>query len=116
MVGHADKAATYASASQMFLAHLVHTMGPWYSRLEQSFNKHLLSKADRAAGIYTKFIDGGMLRGSHAERAAYYNTMSNIGAINPNEIRAKEEMNPYAGGDEYRLPMNTETPGQSDGI
>jgi hypothetical protein len=26
MVGHSDKAATYASAEQMFLAHVVHTL------------------------------------------------------------------------------------------
>ena len=111
MVGATDKVATYASAGQMFLAHLVHTMAPWYSRLEQSFNKHLLTKTDRAAGIYTKFIDGGILRGSHKERAEFYTAMSNIGAMSPNEIRAKEEMNPYDGGNEFRVPMNTEPSG-----
>jgi len=111
MVGATDKVATYASAGQMFLAHLVHTMAPWYARLEQSFNLNLLSQEERAAGIYTKFIDAGILRGSHADRAAYYKTMSDIAAMNPNEIRAREDMNPYDGGEEYRLPMNTEPPG-----
>ena len=115
MVGATDKVATYASAGQMFLAHLVHTMAPWYARLEQSFNLNLLTKEDRASGIYTKFIDAGILRGSHADRAAYYKTMSDIGAMNPNEIRAREDMNPYAGGEEYRIPMNTEQPGATDG-
>ena len=118
MVGHTDKVATYASAGQMFLAHLVHTMSPWYTRLEQSFNKHLLTDEDRAKGVYTKFIDRGILRGSHAERAAYYKDMSAIAALNPNEIRAFEEMNPYKGGDEYRVPMNTESPNaeSEDGV
>lgn len=110
MVGHSEKAATYASVGQMFLAHLVHTMGPWYMRLEQSFNKHLLSEEDYKDNVYTKFIDAGILRGSHKERTDYYNTMFNIGALNPNEIRAKEEMNPYDGGEIYRVPMNTEDP------
>lgn len=110
MVGHTDKVATYASAGQMFLAHLVHTMAPWYARLEQSFNKHLLTEQDRAEGVYTKFIDSGILRGSHKERADYYNAMFNIGALNPNEIRAMEEKNPYPGGDTYRVPMNSEDP------
>ena len=41
MIGHADKAATYASAEQMFLAHVVHTLSPWYSRLEQSIDANL---------------------------------------------------------------------------
>jgi HK97 family phage portal protein len=35
MIGLADKVATYASAEQMFLAHVVHTLSPWYSRIEQ---------------------------------------------------------------------------------
>lgn len=111
MVGHSDKAATYASAEQMFLAHVVHTMGPWYARLEQTFNKQLLSKEDYANGYYTKFVVNGLLRGSHSERAAYYTKMFNIGALNPNEIREMEEMNPYGMGDSYRVPMNTEEPG-----
>ena len=110
MVGHTEKVATYASAKEMFLAHLVHTMSPWFTRLEQSFNKHLLTDADREMGLYTKFIDSGMLRGSHADRAAYYTALSNVGALNPNEIREMEEKNPYEGGDEYRVPMNTESP------
>lgn len=118
MVGHSDKAATFASSEQMFISHLVHTMAPWYTRLEQSFNKHLLTDADRGNGLYTKFIDSGMLRGSHKERAEFYNTMFNIGALNPNEVRAREELNPYDGGEKYRVPMNTEDPNaeKTDGI
>lgn len=111
MVGYSDKAATYASAEQMFLAHVVHTMGPWYARLEQSFNKHLLSEDDYQNGYYTKFIVSGLLRGSHKDRAEFYTKLFNVGALNPNEIRAMEEMNPYDDGNDYRVPMNTETPG-----
>ena len=111
MVGHSDKTSTYASAEQMFLAHVVHTMGPWYARLEQAFNKQLLSKEDYKNGYYTKFVVNGLLRGSHADRASYYTQMFNIGALNPNEIRQMEEMNPYDMGGQYRVPMNTEEPG-----
>ena len=45
------------------------------------------------------------------DRAEYFTKMFNIGSLNPNEIRAYEELNPYDGGDEYRVPMNTEQPG-----
>lgn len=34
MIGYSDKASTYASAEQMFLAHVVHTLAPWYTRLQ----------------------------------------------------------------------------------
>ncbi len=114
MVGHSDKAATYASAEQMFLAHLIHTMGPWYARLEQAFNLQLLTDADHNDAVYTKFIDAGILRGSVKERGDFYKTMFEIGALNPNEIRAREELNPYEGGDTYRVPMNTEDPDEED--
>lgn len=43
MVGYSDKAATYASAEQMFLAHVVHTLSPWYERIEQSIDVNLLT-------------------------------------------------------------------------
>jgi hypothetical protein len=36
MVGYSDKTATFASAEAMFLAHVVHTLMPWYERIQQS--------------------------------------------------------------------------------
>jgi len=115
MVGHADKAATYASAEQMFLAHVVHTMGPWYSRLEQAYDTQLLTDKERTVeGLYFNHVVSGLMRGSHKDRADYYSKMYTIGALSPNEIRAREEMNPYDGGDEYRVPMNAETPGTGE--
>jgi phage portal protein BeeE len=43
MVGYSDKAATYASAEQMFLAHLVHTLSPRWTMYEQSIDVNLLT-------------------------------------------------------------------------
>jgi hypothetical protein len=51
MLMQADKAATYASAEQMFLAHVVHTMGPWYRRIEKSADKFLLTPQERNGGF-----------------------------------------------------------------
>lgn len=110
MVGHADKAATYASAEQMFLAHQIHTLGPWYARIEASAALNLLTRDDRAAGHYCKFFQNAMLRGAMKDRAEYYAKMYGIGALNPNEIREYEDENPYAGGDSYRVPLNMEDP------
>src|SRR5690554_1130865 len=62
MVGHADKTATYASAEQMFLAHVVHTMSPWYQRIEQSADVNLLGEDDLAKGLYTKFTPNALMR------------------------------------------------------
>lgn len=111
MVGEADKTATYASSEQMFLAHVVHTMGPWYRRLEERLNLQLLTEQERKDGYFFKFNVNALMRGAHRDRAEFYRVMAGIGALNPNEIRAFEEMNPYEGGDEYVRPMNMVPPG-----
>lgn len=107
MIGHADKAATYASAEQMFLAHVKYTLQPWFRRIEKSIDKHLLTKEDRKAGIYAKFLPNALMRGAARDRAEFYYKMWSMGTLNPNEIRAMEEQNPYEGGDTYRVQLNT---------
>jgi HK97 family phage portal protein len=119
MVGFADKTATYASAEAQFTAHVMYTLLPMYRRIEDSADVHLLGMDDVKKGIYTKFNAAGLLRGSIKDRGDFYTKLYNVGAINPNEIRALEEMNPYEGGEKYRVPLNMTDPnndsGQNDG-
>lgn len=109
MAGYSDKASTYASAEQMFLAHVVYTLSPWYERIEQSIAAQLLSEEDLAAGFYPKFIANGLLRGAAADRAEFYSKALGSGGspawLTPNEIRELEELNPIEGGD--KLPVST---------
>lgn len=116
MVGYSDKATTYASSEQQFLAHVVHTLGPWYSRIEASANVALLTPQERAAGYYTKFFTQALLRGAAADRAEYYTKLYGIGALNPNEIRDLEDLNPYDGGDRYAVPLNMVSPDMADKV
>jgi HK97 family phage portal protein len=110
MIGQADKAATYSSAEQMFLAHVKYTLQPWFRRIEKSVDKFLLTKEDRQRGIYSKFLPNALMRGAAKDRADYYFRMWQMGAMNPNEIRAYEEQNPYVGGEVYRVPLNMGDP------
>lgn len=110
VLGIGDKAPTYASAEQFFGAHVVNTLGPEYEAWEQSADVNLLTEDDRRKGLYVKFIVNGLLRGSMKDRADYYTKMANIRALNPNEIRALEEMNSYEGGDSYLVPLNMTDP------
>lgn len=110
MVGYSDKTQTFASAEQMFLAHLVHTMGPWYRRIEESANVNLLTDDDAKNGYYTKFVVQGLMRGAAKDRVEYYKGMYSVGALNPNQIRELEDWNPYEGGEQYRVPLNMEDP------
>lgn len=116
MVGHADKTATYASAEQMFLAHVVHTLSPWYERIEQSADISLLSDADREAGYYTKFTPNALMRGAAKDRAEFYSkALGGPGArgyMTPNEVRSLEELDPIAGGDTLPEPAPAPAPVQ----
>lgn len=113
MVGYSDKAATYASAEQMFLAHVVHTLGPWYERIEQSAEVNLLTEQDIRGGHYVKFVANGLLRGAAKDRAEYYAKALGAGGapswMTQDEVRALEDMNPM-GGDAARLPVATNVP------
>ncbi len=109
MVGHADKSATYASAEQMFLAHVVHTLSPWYSRLEQSADAALLSPRDRAAGLYTKFSAQGLMRADSRSFGEFTTRMILNGSMTRNEVRGLMELNPIAGLSEPLRPVNMTT-------
>lgn len=113
MVGHSDKSATYASAEQMFLAHVVHTLGPWYARVEQSADAALLTEKEREAGLYFKFMAAGLMRGGHKERAEYFKAALGAGGspawMTQDEVRGLDELNPM-GGDADKLPVATNVP------
>lgn len=107
MVGYSDKTATYASAEQMFMAHGVHTIGPWITRLEKSADKHLLTDADRKEGYYTKFNEKALYRTTARDQMDYLARGVLSGIIVRNEARAKLDMNPLDGLDEPLAPANT---------
>ena len=106
MVGYSDKAATYASAEQMFLAHVVHTLMPWYERIQQSAEVNLLSKKERADGYYIKLFEAGLLRGAMKDTAEYLYRLTLGGIMERNEARSKLDLNPLPGLDEPLTPTN----------
>ena len=113
MVGYSDKATTYASAEQMFLAHVVHTLSPWYARIEQSADRNLLTERERKQGLYFNFNANGLMRGAAKDRAEYYaralGSGGHPGWMTPDEVRGLEDMNPR-GGSADDLPPGANTP------
>lgn len=106
MVGYSDKTATFASAEAMFLAHLVHTLMPWYERIQQSADVNLLTKEERRAGYYTKLVEGGLLRGDLRATGEFLARMTERGILERNEARALLDRNPLAGLDDPLTPTN----------
>lgn len=110
MIGFSDKASTYASAEQMFIAHVVHTLNPWLVRIEQSADKDLLTDQERKENKYTKFTVNSLMRGAAKDRVAFYKEMVGMHAMTPNEVRELEDMNPIDGGDEFPVLQGQATP------
>jgi HK97 family phage portal protein len=92
MVMESEDSTSYNSVEQLFLAHLTHTLMPWYERFEQSAETALLTRDELLKGYSIKLNANALLRASHSERASYYQTMRQIGAMTANEVRAKEDM------------------------
>lgn len=106
MVGFSDKTATYASAEQMFLAHVVHCLSPWAERIEQAIDNDLIDDPE----LYAKFNLNALMRGAFNDRMTGYSKALGAGGspawMTPNEVRALEEMNPINGGDDLPKPTN----------
>lgn len=108
MVGYSDKTATFASAESFFIAHVVHTLAPLYECIEQSIACDLLTDDEMKGGIYAKFIEEGLLRGSMKDTAEMLDKYVNGGLMTPNEGRSKLDMNPDPdpASDKLRVPAN----------
>ncbi len=108
MVGAESKNTTYASAEQMFLAHVVHCLAPWYRRLEQSIDANLLTAEERRQGYYANFVDEGLLRGSLKDKHQMIRDDVNGGLLMPNEGRALLDLppDPDPASNKLRIPAN----------
>ena len=68
--------------------------------------KLLTSEEKDADSHFFRLNLDGLLRGDTQSRASYYNTMFNIGAMSPNDVRELENLNRRDDGDEYFVPLN----------
>lgn len=89
---------TYESNEQQRLDFVVTTLVPHVMRDEQEGTMKLLSAADIEQGIYLKRNEMGLLRGDDKSRMEYYRGMWEIGALNDDDIRAKEDLSPLPDG------------------
>ena len=117
MVQQATDSASYSSIEQRFLAHLTHTLAPWFARFEQSAEVNLLTRAEQKAGYRIHLDTRSLSRGSAKERADYHAVLLQNGIETLNEARddfgldrsddpAADELRPAANlyGDTNRAP------------
>jgi HK97 family phage portal protein len=106
MVGHAEKSTSWGTGiEQQTLGFVKFSLRRRIKRIEQALEKQLLTKAERDAGVTIEFNLEGLLRGDSAGRSAFYQTMTQLGAMTINEVRALENMPPVPGGNVPRMQM-----------
>lgn len=93
------------SAKDSIINFLKFTMYPIAKNYEQEFNRKLFTTKELERGYRVRFNFEGLLRADLEARAKFYRELFTVQAINPNEIRKREKMTPYEGGDTYGLPL-----------
>jgi len=97
--------ATWANAEEMSQTFLAFTILP-RMKLWQGAVARLLS-VDEQAQYYAEFMIDELVKADIAARFAAYSQAIASRILNPNEARAKENMAPYDGGDEFANPNIT---------
>jgi HK97 family phage portal protein len=102
LVGHA------ANGQTMWGTGVEHIIDAWLAlgmraklvRNEQSIRKRLIRVEERGRFFWEWNVDG-ILRGDSAARADFYSKLFQVGAINPHQIAAKENLPKPQGGERY---------------
>lgn len=84
------------------------TLDSWCRTLESEADVKLLN--NQYGGYRTEFDLYAVFRGDMDTRSQYFSRMMQAGAITPNEIRMKEGLAPYKGGDRFFIAVNNFTP------
>jgi len=99
--------ATHNNAESMGQQFLALTLLPWLKMWEGAIRRALLTKDERQ-NYYAEFLTDDLARADLSARFEAYAKAVTNGLLSPNEIRAAENRPPYVGGDQFRLPLNTE--------
>jgi HK97 family phage portal protein len=106
MVGYGDKSSNWGTGKEVdVLGFQKFTLRKRLKRVEQAVMKQLMTPKDRAQGISVEFNLEGLLRADSQGRASFYQTMTQLGAMTINEVRALENLPPVEGGDVPRMQM-----------
>jgi HK97 family phage portal protein len=97
--------ATFSNIEEQGVGFVTYSLGPWLTNSEQALSRDLLMPAEKKTLLIEHLVDG-LLRGRTSERYQAYQLGLQGGWMSPNEVRERENMNPYDGGDTYLLPMN----------
>ena len=108
-----EDSATRSNLEQQNQEYLQGSLMRWLNRYAEEFGRKLLTSQQRLEGYYFRWITEALLRGDTPSRFSAYGVAIQNRIMNPNEVREKEDMPPYEGGDEYGNP-NIDPKAQND--
>lgn len=101
-----DSSVSYNSLEMKNQAYLTNCLSPWLVKWEQECDSKLLG--DRAQkDHYFKFNTGGLLKADFKSTTEALSLLVSSTIMNRNEARAKLDLNPVEGGDEFFNPNTT---------
>jgi HK97 family phage portal protein len=106
LIGHYDKASSWPTSTEAQGALFVrYVLRSCLTGIEQEISRSLLTAKERI-NYFAKFSIEGLLRGSSAERAAFYVSMVSNAIMTRDEVRSLEEL-PAMGGNAAVLTLQS---------
>lgn len=102
---HTKSTSWGTGLEEMNIGFVIFSLRPYLVCWEQEFTRSIFIGSERQV-YYSEFSVEGLLRGDTKARAEFYTAMFNIGVYSQNDIRAKENDNPFEGGDKHWVPLN----------
>lgn len=99
--------SSYSTVEATQLSFLTDTLSPLLEKIELEFERKLYKPSEKE-GIEVRFDTSVLLRADKDSLATYYNTLFQIGAITPNEIRKALDLPPLSDGDKTFVQVNVQ--------
>lgn len=113
LIGLEERSTSWGTGiEQQLIAFTTFTMRSWTDRWAAAIMQTLFDD-DEQDEFVVEFLFDDLVRGDLATRAQAYRMYKEIGVLNPNEIRRKENMNPRDGGDDYQETPSGTSPNRA---
>ena len=100
--------SSFNNISEQSREFVQYSLMPYIIMMESEMNCKLF-RTNEIGKVNTKFTVNALLRGTPKDRAEYYRTMLNIGALSIDEIRQYEELPTIPGGENHFMQLNMAT-------
>jgi HK97 family phage portal protein len=95
LIGETDKSTSWGTGiEQQNIGFLTFTLMPWLTLIEEAVDRDLIDDSE----YFSEFLVDALLRADMAARSSAYGVMIEHGVLSPDDVRARENMNPREDG------------------